>query len=1275
MLYGLDELNESWGLEREAWAVDEGTGSKVRSVAMRGCDVLLLVNRVGRGEGGDAAVAVQSEAELEAEEAKDRAEAEAADAQQKEEEKEKAEAKAADGGQAKDEEEAASGEEAEGAEGEAEAAKGKAGEAGDANADDDGSSQGEGGGAAADDESKGEAKSAEGAAKAVSQPAAGVLALAGAASPEPPLEPPLSRPVWYPDGGPAAPDPATRDHRAPDLEDLGDEGWMIPRGHRWVGHRAMRLSHCYGLMQPSGGQFSSKPTDGPSEWVRAASPLLELELWARREVQYVLRGRAAGVATRKGELLSHEVVVTQSDFSPMVVHSVAANGDWKAPPTAARATRWTVAYGALEVEFQVKQTYDEEEEETVWQLGGVMTAHGDDQDEVTATYRGEEIDLTDLGNDKPFEFEDTMEALRDVSLTLRCPPLNLVLEVVEISPFMVGGLLHWPTHEVYEVHGEVTAMDAAADPPEVTLELESTSRRPSVLLKRRTLGGRRPQHEGEAVGDGATGRMTVRRAPSAFAFGELLEVRTHTVVLRHDPYTITLEMINEGDLSVKELLAFETAGGGGGGGAAGKRGGSSDEDDSDLFSDDDDSDDDSDEEAAAKKKAEKAEAEAKAAEEAQAAEEEAAAAKAKLEQAEGPIRSLFDVRERVERRKPLLVRGHVAGGLVGEALSLQLMNDADKLLPPQWEGVATASGLPRNGGVNVSMVGGMGGGGTGEGGRDQLRLAGPTDNGAARPLERSVDGPLHTLFVVLGGSLEAGGVMVEVVFERLDDGVAGEAAAAAVLAEAEAEAEAEAAAAAAAAAGAEADAEAAGAKEGGEGGGEGKDGDDGAADEGGAAAVANAKPKPRPGKPPVADRRVRVRGTCIGLSNNTKGKITVELETPEPPEPPAAADDGKKEEEEKKGGKKEKKDHGSKNNKKKKDVPTVQLVLGADGPFAFDVLLPPPGAGTEFGLRLAFDGLEDALAATMAEPGAKPRKAKAPKKGAKTPKLAWSVRPRAPGETLSAVDAGGSKFAFERPVPASVGCTLSLQVGPLAIALSLSPRQRKRGTGSAALVLDGDEEHALLLAGDASGAHDQVTRGFTFPQFVQPGADFRVKAVTDVPCDTIGGVHKRAGKPVPLDLTLAVVEQRLWKVKGELEGLAPNSLLILELELGHDDALESRTLSITTNGPFEFQATALNHTHYKVLVRAHPHAQTTTLTSFAGIVHGDKDVDNVRAMCTDNPWEIGGICTGLKVSEPPPLPAAAAAAAAAAADAAACLAALVNLLWHCSLARIPARPC
>ena len=63
---------------------------------------------------------------------------------------------------------------------------------------------------------------------------------------------------------------------------------------------------------------------------------------------------------------------------------------------------------------------------------------------------------------------------------------------------------------------------------------------------------------------------------------------------------------------------------------------------------------------------------------------------------------------------------------------------------------------------------------------------------------------------------------------------------------------------------------------------------------------------------------------------------------------------------------------------------------------------------------------------------------------------------------------------------------------------------------------------------------------------------------------------------------------------------------------------------------YSWLITALEHTNYKVFVEAHPHAQTCTLTSFAGVLHGVKDVDNVRAMCTDNPWEVGGILTGIK---------------------------------------------
>eukprot|EP00937_MAST-01D_sp_MAST-1D-sp2_P005355 g5355.t1 len=611
-------------------------------------------------------------------------------------------------------------------------------------------------------------------------------------------------------------------------------------------------------------------------------------------------------------------------------------------------------------------------------------------------------------------------------------------------------------------------------------------------------------------------------------------------------------------------------------------------------------------------------------------------------EADAHTRTLFDKRAAADNSKALCIRGKVSGGLVGEDMRAWLHTAEDDLLPKQFEVLARPFRLPKHAQMKLlatPIVGGV----------EREGVAGPNasivdaDAGLDEYLfSQPLSAPLHRVSLDMGSGDAV--VRLTLQFRTLDAGSDEGTPGSDNLSKIEEGKESD-------DSGVVADGSpnSAGTKAGGDGDAEAKDGaeakadastegeqkaSDDATDDAAAPAVVDHK-KRKPSRSAVKDQRVRVSGSCSGLAG--KQKLVLELQHSSGAVSGSTTGDKKKKK--KKGASTDAAaEHGAGDAMAGRIV-TLQEANAGD--FSFDALLPNWTTDTSIAVLVTFHELQQLLIDGVDVPGdadgdgsdkpkKKKHKAKPLKKGAKPPQLLWQVRPRAVGETQE-LDAGSGAgtFLFRRLVPASVNSTLEVNVGPLGFDLQLIARTKKRGTGSAALVLDGDEDSALVLEGDQEPS--MLSRGFTFPQFVEEGADFKVQVSTDIPCDLNGRVHTKSGKPVPLLLEMETRSQKLIKVKGELDGLGHERLLILELELEwNGSVIETSEIALTENGEFEFQITALDRAHYKVFVKEHPHAQTTTLTSFAGVLHGGKDIDNVRAVCTDNPWEIGGVCTGLK---------------------------------------------
>ena len=340
-LYGLAELNEHWGLKHIDWSIDD-EGKKVRSEAMRGCDVLLLANKVGQPmDDLEEAKAILAKAE-EVDNSEENETAGDLDTGIDDTNDDvKAESKGGDSDSidVKDE-----------LDNDDNKAEGKdTGNDSDAVVDDDdktadsdgaddkmsgsdgGEKQAAGENGAASDGTVKEAKSVEPQLEAQAlrksaekQAPRKRLTPAEEAAAAAEAEAAYEESLWYRPNGPTNPRDAERMARAPKQPDQGLEGWCIPRGRRRVEHRAMRLVNDFGIMQEAGGSFMSKPTHNRSKWINAITPIIGVQLQGKQETQHLLRGRVAGLTGA-----TKDMIITQTDASPFITHKVSSDGDWR----------------------------------------------------------------------------------------------------------------------------------------------------------------------------------------------------------------------------------------------------------------------------------------------------------------------------------------------------------------------------------------------------------------------------------------------------------------------------------------------------------------------------------------------------------------------------------------------------------------------------------------------------------------------------------------------------------------------------------------------------------------------------------------------------------------------------------------------------------------------------------------------------------------------------------------------------------------------------------
>ena len=91
------------------------------------------------------------------------------------------------------------------------------------------------------------------------------------------------------------------------------------------------------------------------------------------------------------------------------------------------------------------------------------------------SFRGEDIALEN--DDQTFTFEDTMDSDKDYHLNIKTASgIDVLLENSKVTPYMIGGVVTWPTHEMYEVFGELKRVDNSND-NDLKIQLQTTSTR------------------------------------------------------------------------------------------------------------------------------------------------------------------------------------------------------------------------------------------------------------------------------------------------------------------------------------------------------------------------------------------------------------------------------------------------------------------------------------------------------------------------------------------------------------------------------------------------------------------------------------------------------------------------------------------------------------------------------------------------------------------------------------------------------------------------------
>jgi hypothetical protein len=240
------------------------------------------------------------------------------------------------------------------------------------------------------------------------------------------------------------------------------------------------------------------------------------------------------------------------------------------------------------------------------------------------------------------------------------------------------------------------------------------------------------------------------------------------------------------------------------------------------------------------------------------------------------------------------------------------------------------------------------------------------------------------------------------------------------------------------------------------------------------------------------------------------------------------------------------------------------------------------------------------------------------------------VKTITPGETLEMEDDGSFKFQTRIWEGEDYRVGVSCRDMPFDCDVLSTVKQVKKGAGTARLVLNNDEHDGKFI--EIEDELGLTSRDFVFPQEIGDASKidgYSVKLSTPIVLDLRRNMTKK-----PFECTFHMERQKLMTVGGLCDGIGDDRSMILKADLtapstdgiqkeGGGDTYESDVV-VHEDGSFVFPFTCIAHTHYKIGVKLQPDSQGAALQSFAGMVQWGRDVDNVKANITDNPWTIGG---------------------------------------------------
>lgn len=246
--------------------------------------------------------------------------------------------------------------------------------------------------------------------------------------------------------------------------------------------------------------------------------------------------------------------------------------------------------------------------------------------------------------------------------------------------------------------------------------------------------------------------------------------------------------------------------------------------------------------------------------------------------------------------------------------------------------------------------------------------------------------------------------------------------------------------------------------------------------------------------------------------------------------------------------------------------------------------------------------------------------------------LVGSVELQAGGGEIIEVTADGS-FAFPTRLPAGQLYDVSVHRQPADSTCVVSDGGGVVGDTDVTNIAVSCEANTHLVGGGITGlvgtlvlsnGTDTITTStdgaFTFPTPVAAGAAFAVN-VQIQPATQTCSVNGGSGTMGNADVTnvTVVCSTNAFAVAGTLAGLIGN----VSLQLNGSD-----TLTLNSDGPFNFPTLIAHGSPYSVTVLTQPAIQTCTVSNGVGTM-GMSNVTNVLVMCSTNTYTVGGTVSGL----------------------------------------------